>query len=171
MGELPTPKYVQTSLTDKWKNCIASYHSSCFLKPPKRNGLNHFIFQPKFPVFPSKINGKYCKILKMSPGAYIFQRPFLRGLFSEGLIFEGAYIQREIGISKLIGLVVKLEVNLEFLLSFTLYLRAIFQVQAPGELIFGGGFNRGFFVLPVWGAYIWRGLHMEGFIFGILRYP
>ena len=28
----------------------------------------------------------YRKILKISPGAYIFQRPFLRGLFLEGLI-------------------------------------------------------------------------------------
>ena len=28
----------------------------------------------------------------------------------------------------------------------------------------------GWFVLPVWGAYIWRGLYMEGHIFGILRY-
>ena len=27
---------------------------------------------------------KYCKIPKMSPGAYIFQRPFLRGLSTEG---------------------------------------------------------------------------------------
>ena len=40
-----------------------------------------------------------------------------------------------------------------FLLCFTLYLRAIFQVQAPG----GGGsyleerFNGGIFALPVWG--------------------
>ena len=32
----------------------------------------------------------------------------------------------------------KLELNLPFLLCFTLYLRAIFQVQAPGGLIFGG---------------------------------
>ena len=30
------------------------------------------------------------------------------------------------------------EVNLPFLLCFTLYLRAIFQVQAPRGLIFGG---------------------------------
>ena len=53
------------------------------------------------------------------------------------------------------------------LLCFTLYLRAIFHVQAPaGE---GGGglylerqFNGGFFELPVWGAYFWRGLYMEG---------
>ena len=38
------------------------------------------------------------------------------------------------------------------LLCFTLYLRAIFQVQAPG------------------GAYIWRGLYIEGLIFEILRH-
>ena len=28
--------------------------------------------------------------------AYLFQRPFLRGLFLEGLIFGGAYVRREI---------------------------------------------------------------------------
>ena len=33
---------------------------------------------------------KYRKILKISPGAYIFQRPFLKGLFLEGPIFGGA---------------------------------------------------------------------------------
>ena len=31
----------------------------------------------------------YHKILKISPGAYIFQRPFQRGLFLEGLIYGG----------------------------------------------------------------------------------
>ena len=36
----------------------------------------------------------YRKIPKISPWAYIFQRPFLRGLFFEGLIFGGAYIRR-----------------------------------------------------------------------------
>ena len=36
----------------------------------------------------------YRKIPKISPGAYIFHRPFLRGLFLEGLIFGGAYIRR-----------------------------------------------------------------------------
>ena len=56
------------------------------------------------------------------------------------------------------------------LLCFTLYLRAIFQVQAPGDLYVEGRFNGGFFALPVWGAYIWRGLYMEGLIFGILQY-
>ena len=33
-------------------------------------------------------------------------------------------------------------------------------------LIFGGRLNRGFFALPVWGAYIWRSLYMEGLIHG-----
>ena len=44
------------------------------------------------------------KISKISPGAYIFQRPFFRGLFLEGLIFGGAYLRREICVSKSIGL-------------------------------------------------------------------
>ena len=49
---------------------------------------------------------------------------------------------------------------------FTLYLRAIFQVQAPGGLYLEGRFNGGFFVLPFWGAYIRRGLYLEGLIHG-----
>ena len=31
-----------------------------------------------------------------NPRAYVFQRPFLRGLFFEALIFGGAYLRREI---------------------------------------------------------------------------
>ena len=54
----------------------------------------------------------------------------------EGLIFGGAYLRREICVSKSIGLALYLEVNLPFLLCFTLYLRAISQVQTPGGLIF-----------------------------------
>ena len=50
----------------------------------------------------------------------------------EVLIFGGAYLRREICVSKLIGLALYLEVNLLFLLCFTLYSRVIFQVQAPG---------------------------------------
>ena len=34
---------------------------------------------------------QYRKIPKISPGAYIFQRPFLRGLFLEGLIYGGEF--------------------------------------------------------------------------------
>ena len=82
----------------------------------------------------------------------------------EGLIFGGAYLRREICVSKSTGLELKLEVNLPFLLCFTLYLRTIFRVQAPGGLIFVGRFNGGIFALPVWGgglifggAHTWRG--------------
>ena len=34
---------------------------------------------------------KYRKIPKISPGAYIFQRLFLRGLFLEGLMYGGKF--------------------------------------------------------------------------------
>ena len=60
----------------------------------------------------------------------------------------GAYLRKEIGVSKSIGLALKLKVNLSFLLCFTLHLRAIFKVQAPGGR----------------GAHIWRGDVTEGFL-------
>ena len=69
-----------------------------------------------------------------------------------------------------LGLALWLEGNLPFLLCFTLYLRAISKYKPPGGLYLEGRFNGGFFALPVWGAYIWRGLYMEGLIFGILQY-
>ena len=47
------------------------------------------------------LNLDHCKILKISPRAYIFQRTFLRGLF-----LEGAYYRREICFSKLAGLII-----------------------------------------------------------------
>ena len=93
----------------------------------------------------------YRKIPKISPGAYIFQRPFLRGLFLEGLIFGGAYLRREICVSKSIGLALQLEGNLPFLLCFTLHLRAISKYNSLGGLYVEGRFNGGFFALWVWG--------------------
>ena len=46
-----------------------------------------------------------------------------------------------------------------------------FRVQAPwGAYIGRGDLTEGFFALQVCGAYIRRGLYMEGLIFGILRY-
>ena len=73
----------------------------------------------------------------------------------EGLIFGGAYLQREICVSKSIGLTILLEVNLPFFLCFTLYLRAIFQKAPRGAyIILDGRFNGGFFALPVCGGLI-----------------
>ena len=65
-------------------------------------GANKILGGPSISLY--CLNSKYRKILKISPGAYIFQRPFSRGLFLEGLIFGGAYLWREICISKSIGL-------------------------------------------------------------------
>ena len=70
------------------------------------------ILIPAPPIFHGKMSGgeakkkkqRYRKIPKITPGTYIFQRPFLRGLFLEGLIFGGAYLRREICVSKSIGL-------------------------------------------------------------------
>ena len=73
----------------------------------------------------------YRRIPKICPGAYTFQRPFLRGLSTEG--------------------------NLRFKFDWAILL--------IGREIW-------FFALRVWGgggAYIWRGLYMEGLIFGMLR--
>ena len=96
----------------------------------------------------------------------------MRGLFFEGLIFGGAYLRREICISQSIGLALQLEVNLLFFLCFTLYVRAIFQVQAPGgAYIWRGDLTEGFWVTGLGdlyleglihgGAYTWRGLFSE----------
>ena len=81
----------------------------------------------------------------------------------EGLIFRGAYLRREICVSKSIGLALQLEGNLPFLLCFTLYLRAISKYNPPGGgLYLEGQFNGEFFALRVWGAYIWRGYTWRG---------
>ena len=59
--------------------------------------------------------------------------------------------------------------KLRFLLYFTLQLRAISKYKPPGgACIWKGDLTEGFFfALRVWGNYIWRGLYMEGLIFGI----
>ena len=75
------------------------------------------------------------KKMKVSLDKYTIKFHFLKavfeelnfgGAYSEGLIYRGKFNC----VSKSIGL------NLPFLLCFTLYLREIFQVQAPGGHIF-----------------------------------
>ena len=88
----------------------------------------------------------YRKIPKISPGAYIFQRPFLRGLFLEGLIFGGAYLRREICVSKIDWA--------------SLIVGGKFTVFALFYFVFGGNFPS----TSPQGAYIWRGDLTEGFL-------
>ena len=122
----------------------------------------------KQPPFKSYRN--YRKIPKICPGAYIFQRPFLRGLFSEGLIFGGAYVRREICVSKSIGLACSGKEIYHFCFVLLCIRGQIPSTSPPGGLYSEGRFNGVFFALRFWGAYICWGLYMEGLIFGILRY-
>ena len=114
----------------------------------------------------------YCKIPKISPGAYIFQRPF----------FGGAYLRR--GLS--------MEGKLHFKISWTsLIIGSKFSVFALFYFVFQGNFpstsswgayiwrddlTESFLLYRFGGAYIWRGLYMEGLIFRkitvfILKFP
>ena len=63
------------------------------------------------------------------PGAYIFQRPFLRGLFLEGLTYGGKF-----AFQNRFGLALKLEGNLRFCLFYFVF-KGNFKVQDPR----GGG--------------------------------
>ena len=70
---------------------------------------------------------EYRKIPKISPGAYIFQRPFLRGLSMEGnLHFKIDWASLIVGSKFTV-----------FALFYFVF-EGNFQVQAPGGLIFGG---------------------------------
>ena len=91
----------------------------------------------------------YRKIPKISPGAYIFQRPFL-----EGLIFGRAYIRRGLcteGILRFKIDCANLIVGRRFTVFalFDFVFEGNFQVQAPGGLHLEGRFNGGFFALRV----------------------
>ena len=87
----------------------------------------------------------------------------------EGLLFGGASLWREICILKSIGLALYLEVNLPFLLCFTLYLRPFFQVlKPPGGLYLKGRFNGGFFYVTGLGDLYFEGLTSE--FYGIFSY-
>ena len=103
------------------------------------------------------------KIPKISPGACIFQRPFLRGLFLELLIFGGAYVRREVCVSKSIGLAYSWKEINRFCFVLVCIWGQFSKIQAPGGLIFGGAIHGGFFVLRVGagGAYTKRGIFSE----------
>ena len=74
----------------------------------------------------------------------------MRGLYSEG------NLRLQIDWARLI-----VRSKLPFLCCFTLYLRAFFQVQAPGGLIFGGPIYRRVFCVTGF-----KGLYLEGLIHG-----
>ena len=76
-----------------WRPSIVWY--GYFLKSPRFFNLDYCSYF-KDGLICVNFLCKYRKIPKISPGAYIFQRPFLRGLFLEELIFGGANKRREV---------------------------------------------------------------------------
>ena len=96
---------------------------------------------------------RYRKIPKISPGTYIFQRPFLRGLFFGGLIFGGAYIRRSLSTKG----------NLRFKIDWASHIiGSKFTVFALLYFVFEGNFPS----TSPRGAYIWRGDLTEVFFGG-----
>ena len=65
-----------------WKVC-----KSCVTLPASKRSREQPVIYSHDVLQPSKYN----KIPKINPEAYIFQRPFLRGLFLEGLIYGGKF--------------------------------------------------------------------------------
>ena len=120
-----------------------------------------------------RLNNKCRKIPKISLRAYIFQRPFLRGLFSEGLIFEGLYMYGgKFAFQNRLGQLV-VERKFTIFALFYFVFEGKFQVQAPqGAYIQRGDLTEGFLRydfggLIFGGAYTWRGLFSE--FYGILK--
>ena len=84
-------------------------------------------------------------------------------------IFGGAYVRREICVSKSIGLACSGKEIYHFCFVL-LFIRGQIPSSSPPKGLYSEGqFNRGFFALRFWGAYIWRGLYMDRLIFGIIR--
>ena len=81
----------------------------------------------------------------------------------EGFIFGGAYLRREICVSKSIG--ISLITESKFIVFASFYF--VFESNFPSTSPRGGGgggdlyLTEGFFALSVWAAYIWRGLFSE----------
>ena len=113
----------------------------------------------------NELNTRYCKIPKISPGAYIFQRPFLRGLFLEGAFIRRGLCTEGNCISKSTGLACSGKEIYHFCLVLLCVREQIPCTSPPRGLYLEGQFNGGFFALRFWGAYIWRGWYMEGRIF------
>ena len=126
----------------------------------ERNKLNRKFRPFLAPVKQLKDQFLSCrKIPKISPGAYIFQRPFLSGLFLE------RHLRFKIDWASL-----QWEENLPFCFVLLWIRGQIPSTSSLGGLHSEGRFNGGIFALRFWGAYIWRALYIEELIFGNVRY-
>ena len=122
-----------------------------------KSHLRTFVLFSFLPSYLSR-NVTYRKIPKISPGSYIFQRPFLRGLFLDGLIFVGAYVRREVCVSKSIGLAYSWKEINRFCFVLLCIWGQFSKHKIPGGLYWRGDFTEGFLCYEFGGAYTWRGL-------------
>ena len=87
----------------------------------------------------------------------------------EGLIFGGAYLRREICVSKSIGLALSMEGNLTFWLCFTLYLRAVSKYKPPGAYIWRGDLTEDFLRCG-FGGLIFEGAYFRNFSVALKKF-
>ena len=87
----------------------------------------------------------------------------------EGPIFGGAYVWREICVSKSIGLACSGKEIYHFCFVLLCIRGQIPSTSPPGGLYLEGRFTKGFLCYDFGGLIIiWRGLCVEGLIFGII---
>ena len=116
---------------------------------------------------------RYRIIPKISTPAYIFQRPFLRGLFLEGPIFGGAYVRREICVSKLIGLACSGKEIYHFCFVLLCFRGQIPGTSPPGAYIRSLGDLTDSVLCYDFGGLYLEGIFSEfyGILFGRYRHP
>lgn len=83
------------------------------------------------------------KFRKQAPGAYIFQRPFLRVILLEGLTLGGAYTRKEICVTKWIGLAYGWREIYVSLYYFCFLLFCIWRQSPPESYIRKGDLTEG----------------------------
>lgn len=101
---------------------------------------------------------EYRKILKTSPRAYIFQRPFLRGFYSGGLSTEGNLLFQIDWASLIIGSKFTIFALFYFVFEGNYFPSTI----SKGGLHLEGRFHGGFIALPLWGL-MHRGAYFRNF--------
>ena len=93
---------------------------------------------------------------------YFSKRPFLTGLFLEGLLFVGTYVRREIFVSNSIRLACRGKEIYHFCNVLLCIQGQIPSTSPPGAYIRRGYLTKGCLCYDLGGAHIWRGFYIKG---------
>ena len=149
-----------------YSHCCATYRRNTWYAPPGKfrfKFLRNALQQPWFCTWKdntglgSNVQIQYCKILKISPGAYIFQIAFWGAYFWRSLSTEGNLRFKIDSASLIVGG----KFTVFALLIFLCIWGPFSKYKPPGGLYLEEQFIGGFFALLVWEAYIWRGSFSE----------